>query len=128
MDTIELKVMRRQLDAFIQADPRTIVFTRQTKVDSGAGGWVQGPEVHTNPQQFRLVPFKRRLTQQEQNTQDGDVPLIPYVLVGYWNSDVERDDLFTLSGIYYEVIGVEPKIASDRSQADRVVCELEVRS
>jgi len=130
MEQSELKALRRVMHKFIDADSVMISFTRIPKTDSGNGGWIDGTPTSTTSQEFRLVPFKRRLTEQEKNTQDGDIPILPYVLVGNWDCDVLRDDTFTfvIEGDDRDciVVGVEPKSA-DRNSNDRVVVEFEMR-
>jgi hypothetical protein len=126
MELAELQALRRTMHAFIRADSLMISFTRIPKQDSGNGGWVDGTPEATDPQEFRLVPFKRRLTEQEKNTQDGDIPYLPYVLVGHWDADVQRDDTFTFQDRDCIVVGVEPK-SSDTDSNDRIVVEFEMR-
>ncbi len=126
MEVQELKALRRNLREFIRADPVQIVLTRTPKTATTNGSYVDGTPTDLPAQTFRLVPFKRRLTDQEANTQDGDIPLIPYVLVGHWDADVERDDAFTYQGRNCVVVGIEPK-SGDTTSNDRLVVEFEMR-
>lgn len=126
MGNVELLAMRRQVLAFIEAQPIQLRLQRPTWTDSAAGGRIEGDPVQLAWQRFRLVPFKRRLTRQTVDTQDGDIPLTEYVLVGRHNADVQTDDYFEYSGRTYRVVGVEPK-SMDDARTDRRVVELEVR-
>jgi hypothetical protein len=65
------------------------------------------------------------LTHQEANTQDGPIPVLPYVLVGPPSADVLRDDEFTLRDRDCKVVGVEPSTGT--LEDDRVVVEFEMR-
>lgn len=122
MDRTELMMANRSVGAFISAKEVEISLSRPSKVDVGNGGWRPGPSTVLPPQLFRLVPFKRRLTHQESNTQDGPIPVLPYVLVGRPGVDVRRDDEFVYNGRDCKVIGVEPAETSDHT-----VVEFEMR-
>lgn len=122
---VERLMRRRTVDAFIQADEFDIVLTRPVKVDMGNGGWREAPGIVLPAQKFRLVPFKRRLTHQESNTQDGPIPVLPYVLVSRPDADVERDDEFVFQDRDCKVIGVEPSTGGTTD--DRIVVEFEMR-
>lgn len=126
MEIGALPILRRNLSAFISADPVSIVLTRSTQVKTLAGGTTKGMPVSLPPQQFRLVPFKRRLSNEIQNTQDGNLKLASYVLVGRYNVDVQRGDEFDHNGESYTVVDIEPK-TNDRLNTDRVSCSLEIR-
>ncbi len=124
MDKRALPLLRRNIDVFIKADPALIELKRSTKVETPAGGWTETFSI-LPPQEFRLVPFKRRLTAQEVNTQDGPIPRLSYTLVGRYNVDVEKGDIFDLNDDRWRVVGVEPN-TDRRERTDRVVAELEV--
>lgn len=123
---LELKVMRRIVGSFIAADEIDIVLTRPVKVQGTSGGWTEGTPTVLDAQKFRVVPFKRRLVHQEANTQDGAIPLVPYVLVGRPDVDVQRDDEFTWNGKDCKVVGVETMTAT-ATETDRIVVEFEAR-
>ncbi len=126
MGSAELLLRRRNLDAFIRADPVTITFSRPTQVNTGNGGWKPGTPTVLPPQQMRFVPFKRRLSDEIVNTQDGYQMYGEYVLVGRPNIDAEKGDEFDHNGLHYRVKDIEPK-SDDRAQSDRVSLLLEVR-
>lgn len=125
MDKRALPILRRNVAAFIKADPVVLELSRVNRVETPAGGWTEGEPDVLPPQEFRLVPFKRRLTLQTANTQDGPIPHLSYTLVGRHNVDVERGDFFDLNGDRWRVVGVEPN-TDRRDRTDRVVAEIEV--
>lgn len=123
MDQKAMPVLRRLLKEFIKADPREVVITRSMKVASTNGSWTEGNPLELDPQVFRLVPMKRRLSGLEVDTQDGHVQIEDWVLVGSVKSDIEQDDEFDLNGDHFKVVRVEPKV-NDRAKADRVVVQV----
>ena len=127
MERYALLTLRRNLAEFISVDPVNISLVRTPQVfNPSTGSWTKGSPVTLNPQQFRLVPFKRRLSDTTQNTQDGALNVADYTIVGRYNVDVEKGDEFAHNGLNYRVIDLEPK-SDDRSQTDRVVAALEIR-
>lgn len=127
MDRKALPLLRKNLKEFIKADPREITLQRVEKVPTDNGSWIEGDPEEIDPQIFRIVPMKRRLSNLEVDTQDGDIPLADFVLVGFWNADCQADDEFDLNGDKYKVVQVEPKINEDRSKADRLVVQVTMR-
>lgn len=121
-----LLALRRNLDAFIRADPVTLVLQRPNKIQTSAGGVITSDPAPLPPQQFRLAPFKRRQSNDIQNTQDGYLRLGEYVLVGRHNADVEKGDTFEYNNLIYRVREVEPR-TDQRATTDRVSAALEVR-
>lgn len=100
---------RRQIRALIQADKVELSFIRSDRVDDGAGSWRKGPPRELPPQECALIPFKRRMTEFLVNTELGNVPDLPYVLLGFHTLDVKRGDTFTFQGEQYEVQTVDLK-------------------
>lgn len=125
LDLKAMPTMRQNMKEFIKADPISIVLTRPTLTHTAAGGYIKGAPATITRQQFRLVPFKRRLSNQQITTEMGNVALLDYVLVGYWNADIRRDDEFEYNGDNYRVVSIEPK-ADDRTKTDRVVVQIEI--
>lgn len=125
LDLKALPVMRRNMDAFIRADPAMITIQRYPKVKV-AGGYRKGALVTLSPQEFRIGWFKRRLYDFQNNTASGNVPVMTYMLIGRWTVDLLRDDEFDFAGDHYRVDSVEPK-TNDRTRTDRVVGILEVQ-
>lgn len=124
MDATMAWALRKVMAAFIAADGRQITLNRPQFSTTGTGGYVKGGYTPINPPQlFRLVPYRRRLTDLTTPKADGEIPTIPYVLVGLYNSNIQRMDEFTLDGVFYRVQGLEPH-TNDRVHTDRVVAQL----
>lgn len=124
MDIKALPLLRKNLDSFIRADPVNISLVRSRKQKTPAGGYIKEAAITLNPQQFRLVPFQRRLFEFTNPGQvSGYVPNLRYALIGRWNVDILRDDEFDYNGDHYKVVSVEPK-TNARSTTDRVVAEV----
>lgn len=104
---VELVMARRQIDALIKADPAEVVFRRKSKVELPDGGWRWGDPVPLPKQEVCLIPFKRRMTEFLKNTELGDVPDLPYLLLGRHNLDIEPNDLFTYNGDEFQVKTVD---------------------
>lgn len=101
---------RRQIDALIRADPVDIVIWRKLRVPDGAGGWrwsAPTPILDGEPQRVTLIPFKRRMTEFLVSTELGNVPDLPYVVVGYHTLNIQREDTFTYNGDTFEVQTVD---------------------
>lgn len=94
---------RRQIDALILSDPIDVRLHRREKIVIPGSGWRWGAEVTLQPQQATLIPFKRRMTEFLVSTEIGEVPDLPYVLLGRWNFDVEVKDWFEVNGEKFEV-------------------------
>lgn len=125
MDQKMLGPLRRVMAEFIRADSRQIMLMRPNIERTASGGikkasWTMLPE-----QTFRLVPYKRRLTDLVKVVADGEIPHIQYALTGFWNADLQRWDEFTLDGAYYRVQGLEPHTAVEEI-TDRKVAQLVV--
>lgn len=123
MDNTMIKQLRTVMAAFIRADSRSITLQRPTFKQSAAGGYTVDHYTAVPAQQFRLVPYRRRLTDLTTPTADGEVPTIPYALVGLYNSNIQRNDEFVLDGVFYRVQGLEPH-TNDSVHTDRKVAQL----
>lgn len=122
MDAKMAPFLRKVMAAFIEADGREITLMRPEFTKTPTGGYAKGNFQARPPQVFRLVMYRRRLTDLTTPKADGEVPTLPYVLVGAFGSDVERMDEFTLDGVYYRIQGLEPHTTTPYS--DRVVAQL----
>lgn len=123
MDATMAKALRQVMAAFIKADGRAIVLNRPSFSTTTTGGYVKGAYTALPAQTFRLVPYRRRLTDLVTPQAGGEIPTIPYVLVGVYNSNIQRMDEFTLDNVFYRVEGLEPH-TNDRVHTDRVVAQL----
>lgn len=109
VSTVERIMARRQIDALILSDPVSLEFERQEKVSTPGGGWRWGAEVKLEPQQVALIPFKRRMTEFLVDTQYGEIPDLPYVLLGRYNLNVEEKDSFWFQGEQFVVQTIDLK-------------------
>lgn len=108
MNPVELKMQRKQVNAWRDARPTELVLTRLTKTADGAGGWIESDPRELDPQVFRIVVFKRRLTQFMDNIEEGEVANLSYTLVGQPDADIEKGDLFVHEGNLYVITAVDP--------------------
>lgn len=122
----ELNLRRRNLLAYIAADPITVSFNRFPRVDDGAGGWKKGLPVVVAPQIMRMVPYKRRLSKLTDMITPGEIPNVQYSLISRWDADVERYDELEIAGEWMKVIGVEPK-GKAVVMTDRLTILIEIR-
>lgn len=125
LDLKALPVLRRNLREFVRADPIMVTITRPVLTRTAAAGYKKTSSSTLAPQQFRLVPFKRRLSDYTSVTPHGTYSVEYYVLVGEVTVDIRRDDTFELNGDHYRVVSVEPK-TEDRTKTDRVVAEIRI--
>jgi hypothetical protein len=126
MERKGLAVLRRNMKVFIEADYRDIWLERPTKTPTSNGSWIEGLPDPLAPQMFRLIPAKRRHSNPEVDSQDGNIPFQDWTMIGEYDADVQRDDEFTLNGDRYKVTAVTPDTA-EREFTDRVVVQLELR-
>lgn len=105
----ELIMARRQIAAMIRSDPTKLVLYRTSDVPDGAGGFIKGPSTPLVVQTVLFLPFKRRMSEFLINTELGDLPDLPYVIVGYPDLDIRRDDEFWLNGDHFSVRTVDIK-------------------
>lgn len=127
MERIGLADLRINMKEFIRADWRDIILERPTKAATDAGSWIEGNPIQIGPQRFRLIPAKRRASNPEVDSQDGNIPIQDWTMIGYWDADIQPDDEFTLNGDRYKVTAITPD-TSEREFADRVTAQLELRA
>jgi len=108
MNPVELLMRRRNVLAFIEADSIEVVFTRETKTKTPAGGFITSWAPLSVCQIARIIPSKRRYAYTGVNTEAGQIPLWPYILEGLYNMDIKVDDKFTWDGQEYQVKSIEP--------------------
>lgn len=111
--------------AFIAADSRSIPLMRPSFERTPTGGFKKSAWTVQAAQDFRLVPYKRRLTDLVSNMAAGELPHLMYVLVGTYNCNIERMDEFELDGAFYRVQGIEPHTGVE-AYTDRKVAQLVV--
>lgn len=110
LSRVELLASRRQIAAMIAADPVDIILKRKQKIDAPGGGWRWGPETPLPPQTVTLVPFKRRLTEFLINTELGEIPNLPYVVVGDHTLDIKENDVFIWEADTFIVKTIDVKV------------------
>lgn len=115
--------LRKVMAEFIKADSRQVQLRRPHYSETDAGGYTITDWDTIDPQEFRLVPIKRRLTDMVRNVADGEIPNQQYVLVGLWDCDLKREDEFFLDGVYYRVLAIDSH-TNARAYTDRVVGQL----
>lgn len=91
----ELKVLRRNTKAFIDADDRSVVLLRPTRVPNGTGGTRPGPAAPLAAQTMRLLP-QDASSSTERRMADGTVVLPTWVLLGTHDADMKRGDTFVM--------------------------------
>lgn len=108
MNKIELLMRRRNVLAFIKADPVQIEFSRSAApTTSAAGGRIKGaPPTTLPPQQARIVQNKRRFNNGIVNSEAGDIPHTDYLLIGKHTLDINEEDTFLWLGTHYHVTGI----------------------
>lgn len=115
---VELRMLRKNLAAYIEADHVTIVLNRPSLVDSGVGGKRHGDPEALEPQKFRTYPMVRRMNTKVADKPEGDVPHNAIIIVGVWNADVQSADYFRLAGDGYVVESVD----ADQDDRKAAVC------
>lgn len=98
---------RRNVRAFINADPVSIEITREgAPIKTDAGGYKQGVATTLSPQLARIVPNRRRYTDGLVNAEAGDIPKTDYLLIGNHTLNLEAGDMFKWLGENYKVTGI----------------------
>lgn len=102
----EVTTRQRITAEMIAANPTTIVLTRQSYVDDGAGGQSRGPIVVLDGFIGRVIALNREVPQR--TTVDGRTVTPSYRLLAPSEVDVQRGDAFVEGGARFEVVWVEP--------------------
>lgn len=102
---LELQVLRKQTEAFIAADPTAVPLTRRTRQANGAGGWrFVAPNTILPVQQFHIVAAGENVVLRE--GPDGRQVATSHNIVGAYDADIQKFDLFEYNGIPYMVLWV----------------------
>ena len=101
MDAAELRVHRLNTEAFINADPVSLVLYRTTRTRTASGGYKDSEAPLASPQTFRLIPASDRMPEIRDSNGRAVVPV--YTLLGSHSADMERWDRFQLNGVWYEI-------------------------
>lgn len=107
MNRVELIMRRRNVLAFIKADPVFIEFSRNGEpIKSAAGGWIKSPATVLPSQRARIVQNKRRYNNGIVNSEAGDIPHTDYLLLGMHTLNIKEEDEFVWLGEHYKVTGI----------------------
>lgn len=108
MNQTELIMRRRNVQAFIDADPFILEVTRAVAPvkNTATGGYIAQPDVTLDPQKARIVQNVRRYTAGLVNSEAGEIPNSEYRLVGMHTLDLEPNDKFKWLGENYKVLGI----------------------
>lgn len=93
----ELRILKLNTVAFIEADPREIVLTRYPRVPNGTGGTRPGTPVPQPVQTLRVIPVESSRAV-ERVSVDGATVMPSWVLLGRWDANMARGDRFPLQG------------------------------
>ena len=106
MDRTELVMRRRNVRAFIAADPVQLVIHRAQPAvkNPNTGGYVPQPSMPLDPQTARIVQNVRRFTAGIENAEAGDIPNSEYRLIGMHDMDLEDNDVFEWRDEWYKVL------------------------
>jgi len=109
-NVIELRAQRNITVAYIAAEPNYITLMRPQYESTAVGGTRKTGLVAVTPApvKVRLIPFKKRMTWFDHLDTQGDVPNLPYVIMGEWTLDIKPEDEFTYDGGMYKVHSIEP--------------------
>ena len=108
MNRAELIMRRRNVLAFIKADPVSIVLNRPSApVKTESGGYVRtAPGVSLTAQQARIVQNKRRFNPGLVNSEAGEIPDTDYLLIATHDKDVQPNDTFEWRGENYTIVAI----------------------
>lgn len=117
----ELRLKRRSFQAWLDSESEQISLQRPTFVKSTTGGILREVPKALAPQQFRMVPFTRRLSKMTRDTPEGRITSLEHTLVGKHDADIKISDFFVHDGGKYEVESIVP------GHSDRTVALLKYR-
>lgn len=104
----ELAILREQTKSFIVADSKQLTLSRRVKTDNGSGGFTFEDIPMVFPQELRLIPLHGNMSPTRE-TPDGEAVQPDYILLGEFDSSIERWDTFTDNGRRYIVLFVHEK-------------------
>lgn len=103
MATDTEEIHRKLTEAYIEDNPRDIVFNRKKKVRTSAGGFRVLPDASLLPQRGRLVAGSSRGSG-DITLPEGRVVSPTGTIVMPRGSDVKRHDTAVIDGMSYEVV------------------------
>ena len=99
-----VEVLREQTKQFIAEDPTSVVLSRNTKAEDGAGGSTFTPA--PLPSQVVKVAQRSESSSVERRTESGEVVRPGITLVCEWDADIQRGDTFEWEGLNVEIVWV----------------------
>lgn len=110
MNPTELLMRRRNVRAFINADPVDVVIHRRgAPVRTPAGGLVaSGTRTPLAPQRVRIVQNIRRFNPGLINTEAGAINDFDFLVIAVHTTDIEENDEFQTDGKWWHVTGIHP--------------------
>jgi hypothetical protein len=112
----ELRLQRKNTDAFIRANPSMIVLTPHTATKTGAGTQMVPGQARA-PQRMRVIDQTRTFGAQPgtQTGGDGTQARYDYQLLGYYDATVAKDDRWVDSnGIEWQIKDLLPDNGYER--------------
>jgi hypothetical protein len=101
----EVRIQRKLTTDFIEADALEIQLLRAAKTDNGSGGYeFSDPAPVGGLQRFRLIPLQDGTT--ERYDANGKQVFPQYMLMGQFDADMERWDVFELNGDRYQIVHI----------------------
>ncbi len=106
MNRAELLMRRKQVVAFVKADPFELIVHRpQPAVKNPlTGGMIKSGDAELLPQEARIVQNVRRFTSGVEHAEAGDIPNSQYRLIATYATDLEPLDKFMWQGEWYKVM------------------------
>lgn len=98
------QILTRVVDDFLDDSPVDIILHRLPELELNArGGRVRGDLVELPPQRVRLIPFKRRLTEEFRELPSDRIEKVEYIVTGSPDLDIQDNDWFEYEGEQYVV-------------------------
>lgn len=112
MNHAELVMRRRNVYAFIMADPIELVVVRPMPPvkNPETGGYLPSSETTLEPAIARIVQNVNRFNNGAENAEAGSIPNSEYRLIARHDVDLQPDDRFKWRGQWYKVLphGIHP--------------------
>lgn len=121
MRTTSDDLAQKITDQFINENPSIVIIIRRTKTATPGGGHVWSNPTPQISQVMRKVPQGRSMGERSVVTSSNGKEVVPtWLLMGYFDANIQRFDLFTIDGTDYEVLSVGRKPLMQRTVAEIV--------
>lgn len=105
----EVEILRRQNRWYIDEAVTVVQFVPYRTVKSAAGGTTYVAQTPRMPQKVRLIALDReRITSQSTQDPNSRQTEVPVEVIGDVDLIVERYDRFTVDGVEFRILEVEP--------------------